>query len=313
MPRSGHPARSVISKVSLIMVAISDGSRTLTEITARTGLAMSTVHRLATDLTAWRVLERTPDGSYRAGAPLRALGRTGGDPAACRSCAASVRDRAVPVMEDLLRAVGVRVRVGFLSEELEVEYVQKDSLYNPVTKASAAARLPVHATALGKALLAFSPPAIVEAVLARRMTRYTAYTITDPQLLHAAFRTIRATRLAVCDRELEQESRDVAVPVFGAGGQIAAAIELRTRDLASDITAWRPALTVAAGSLSRELAAHSERREVSRPPFAVVLGGTENRLAVDGSRRRWRLDGASAQNGHPHRRLGLLSHASSET
>ena len=277
------------------MVAISDGSRTLTEIAGRTGLAMSTVHRLATDLAAWQVLERTPDGSYRAGPPLLALGRMSGASPGCRNCAVSIRDRAVPVMEDLLRAVGVRVRVGFLSDDLDVEYVQKDSLHQPVSRAGPAARLPVHATALGKALLAFSSPAVVKAVLARRLPRYTPVTVTDPQLLIAACRTIRATRLAVSDRELGWGSCDVAVPVFGPGGQIVAAIELRARDLATDIAAWRPALTVAAGSLSRDLTRHPEpRRAAARPALAVALGASERRLAGDGRRRRRRTDAVAA-------------------
>ena len=122
---SRTPRRSVISKASAIML-------TLTEVAGRLGVPLSTVHRLATELAAWRVLERTEDGRYRAGRPvLRAM--SGACPCTCD--ATSLRERAAPIVEDLFRATGRHV---------------------PVTALSPAARLPAYATALGKALLAFS-------------------------------------------------------------------------------------------------------------------------------------------------------------
>jgi DNA-binding IclR family transcriptional regulator len=258
MAKSTHLARSVVSKISVIVLAMSEGSRTLTEIATRSALPLSTVHRLSTEMALWHLLERTPDGSYQAGQLLLALDRSRAEPTSVPDRCVLVRDRAAPVMEDLQRAVGVRVRVGFLGDGLDVVYVEKGALHRPVSRPCAAARLPVHATALGKALLAFSPPAVLEAVLAHRLPRYTARTVTDPQQLRAACRASRTTRLAVSDRELDQHSRAIAVPVFGEGGIVVAAIELQARDLAADIAAWRSALAVAAGSLSRDLARHVE-------------------------------------------------------
>jgi len=281
---SNQQGRTVISKVSAILVAISEGSRTLTEIAARTGLPLSTVHRLATELAAWRVLERTTDGSYRAGSPLRTIGSTGASGfVEVDDVAVSVRDRAVPVIEDLFRAVGVRVRVGFLDEALLVAYVQKESPHQPVSRECPAARLPAHATALGKALLAFSPPAVTKTVLGRRLRRYTPYTMTRPDVLMATFKTIRAARLAVCDRELEWDSCAVAAPVFGAGGQVVAAIELQTHDLTRDVDGWLALLNVAAGSLSRDLGhqpvgppavARQHLRNVPAVPDQLVVGSS---------------------------------------
>jgi DNA-binding IclR family transcriptional regulator len=281
---SNQQGRTVISKVSAILVAISEGSRTLTEIAARTELPLSTVHRLATELAAWRVLERTTDGSYRAGPPLRTIGSTGdGTFVDVDDVAVSVRDRAVPVMEDLFRAVGVRVRVGFLDDALLVAYVQKESPHQPVSRECPAARLPAHATALGKALLAFSPPSVIKTVLGRRLRRYTPFTMTRPDVMMAAFKTIRATRLAVCDRELEWDSCAVAAPVFGAGGQVVAAIELRTQDLARDIEGWLALLSVAAGSLSRDLGHQPARRPAVARQLLRNVPAVPDQLIVGGS------------------------------
>lgn len=247
--------RSVISKISGILLAISEGSgHTLTEIAARSDLPLSTVHRLATELAAWRVLERDEDGRFRAGQPLRTIGAgcgpsspiAGGD-------GPGIHGRAIPVMEDLFRVAGAQVRVGLL-DGTAVAYVEKVSGHLPVSRISPAARLPAHATALGKALLAFSPRRTVDAVLTRGLKRYTPYTITRPERLRWGFRTIRATRIALCERELDQEWCAVAAPVFGVGGDVLAAIELRVRDLAQDVPALTAPLAVAASCLSRELA-----------------------------------------------------------
>jgi DNA-binding IclR family transcriptional regulator len=256
--RSRQPGRTVAGKISMIVLAISAGSRSLTEIATRCDLPLSTVHRLVTELAAWRLLERVGDGTYQAGRPLRAADRSTGDRDASAGGGATLtfRDRAVPVMEDLVRAIGVSVRVGVLDDLLEVAYIQKDSLHRPASTESPAARLPAHACALGKALLAFVPSGAVDALIVHGLRPYTPFTITTPRLLRAALRAVRMSGLALCDRELRADSCAVAVPVFGPGGRIAAAIELQATDLTKDVDAWRPALVVAAGALSRELAAH---------------------------------------------------------
>ncbi|WP_433293940.1 IclR family transcriptional regulator [Pseudonocardia sp. CA-142604] len=246
----------MISKISAILLAISEGGGpTLTEIAARSDLPLSTVHRLVTELTAWRVLERDEEGRYRAGPPLRTFG--GGcarrEPDDAATAAVRVRDRAVPVIEDLFRATGSPVRVGFLDGPA-VAYVEKVAGHLPVSSPSPAARLPVHATALGKVLLAFSSPRVADALLAQDLVRYTTATVTRPERLRWSFRTIRATRIAVCDRELDQDWCAVATPAFGAGGDVVVAVELRVRDLARDVPTLRAPLVMSAGWLSRELA-----------------------------------------------------------
>ncbi|CAM5284898.1 hypothetical protein SANTM175S_03714 [Streptomyces antimycoticus] len=71
----GRSPRSVLGKVGLILSAFGDGDLTLslTELTARTGVAKATVHRLCQELVACEMLER--DGSdYRLGLLLYSIG-----------------------------------------------------------------------------------------------------------------------------------------------------------------------------------------------------------------------------------------------
>jgi hypothetical protein len=59
--------------------------------------------------------------------------------------------------------------------------------------------------------------------------------------------------MAVASGELLPGHCAVAVPVFGPAGEVAASLEVRLRDIPSDLPGMVPALTVAARSLSRDL------------------------------------------------------------
>ena len=244
---SADAGRSVTSKVVSILLTFTDGNvQSLTEIARLAGLPVSTAHRLVTELAAWGVLERTDDAHYRAGVPLRVIGGQAFH-------LPSLHERARRVMEDVVTATRANVRLGVL-EGLEVAYTEKIVGHRPVSTFVGDATLPAHATAMGKALLAFSPPVVVDALLERGLERYTPYTLTTPDRLRRALAVIRLTRVALCRWELELGVAAVAVPVFGGGGTVVAALELKVRDLRSDLHMMQPALIVAARCLSRELA-----------------------------------------------------------
>lgn len=253
---STESGRSVTSKVTAILMTFTAGNaHSLTEIARLAGLPISTTHRLATELASWRVLERTEDGSYRAGLPLRMLGAQPWQ-------APSLLDRAPHVMADLSTATRTSVRLGVL-HNLDVAYIEKPVGQRPVSAFSSGAMLPSHATAVGKALLAFAPQRITEMVVARGLRAYTEHTLTAPDRLRRALAVTRLTRVAVSRWELETGVSAVAMPVFGTGGNVLAALELRVRDVGDDFQGMKAALTVAARSLSRELAAgNRDRRAV---------------------------------------------------
>ncbi|MCO1655565.1 IclR family transcriptional regulator [Pseudonocardia humida] len=244
---SAESGRSVTSKITAILLTFTEGSEhSLTEIARLAGLPISTAHRLASELTSWRLLERTPCGHYRAGLPLRMIGT--GD-----ACPASIAERAPCVLEDLSAATRSRTRLGLL-RELEVSYIEKQPGPGPVTAFSPAATLPAHPTALGRALLAFAPTGVVEMTILRGLRPYTPHTVTSPDRFRRALAVTRLTRVAVTRWELEQGACGVAMPVFGAGGEVLAAIELTVRDLGRELQPVMAALSIASRSLSRELA-----------------------------------------------------------
>src|SRR5258705_6339725 len=110
---STDPGRSVTSKVTAILMVFADGDvHALTEIAASADLPTSTAHRLASELVAWRLLERSEERSYRIGLPLRMIASEYSESEVC-STAQTVM-RALPVLRELSRATGSEVRLGIL-------------------------------------------------------------------------------------------------------------------------------------------------------------------------------------------------------
>ena len=260
---STEPGQSVTSRVSAILLTFTDCEvRSLTDIARLAGLPVSTAHRLAVELASWNLLERDEDGRYRVGLPLRGMGTSDWR-------MPTLVERASCVLDDLSGAIHRPARLGVLSG-CEVRYIEKRPNY-PVTSVDVAATLPAHATALGKVLLAFSPTRITDGLLAKGLTQFTRHTIVAPEKFRHNLSTIRQARVAVSSGELEVGNHCVAMPVF-ADGKVLAAIEVQVQDTQSDLARVSPALALACGGLSRELAITAEGRRPGGQLGAVRRG-----------------------------------------
>jgi len=243
--KGAEPRRSVTSKVVAIIRSLGSGrSLTVTEIAQASDLPVSTVHRLVHELAAWGILLRGEGSRYEIALPLQSCGCNGAQP----SMAAVV----APVLEDFSAAMRTGVRLGVL-DGLAVSYVEKAHGCQPLSSFSSAARLPAHATALGKALLAFSAPGTVEHVIQQGLRGYTASTLTTAARLRHALKVTRLRGVAFAIGELAPDYSAVGAPVFGAGGEVIAALEVRLWDVRAELPGVIPALTIVARMLSREL------------------------------------------------------------
>ena len=102
---SAEPGRSVTSKLAAIVTAFTGGSRhTLSEVAGETGLAVSTVHRLLTDLVTAGLLERAEGGEYRVAQALRSL--------PTKALGPTLRQQAPFVVDDLAGALHTTARLG---------------------------------------------------------------------------------------------------------------------------------------------------------------------------------------------------------
>jgi DNA-binding IclR family transcriptional regulator len=252
--------RSAVTRITAILSTfLTGGSHSVTEIARLTGLPVSTTHRIAVHLASRQLLHRTDDGQYRVGIILRQLG---GDSWSMPL----LMERGPQVVNDLCEATGRRTRLGVL-ENGRVIYIEKRVGEDPVTPFGFSATLPAHATAVGKALLAFAPRQVVAAVT-QQLTAHTANTLHTPDRLHRALGIVRLTRSAVAHGELFPGESTVAVPVFGCGGEVIAALEVELHDVRADLELCKAALVVAARGLSRELAVDDDR--AARPPLRLI-------------------------------------------
>ncbi len=87
--------------------------------------------------------------------------------------------------------------------------------------------VPLHATALGKAILAYLPESKTESIFDRReLSAQTVKTITDPVELRAELEMIREQGYAVDDEERVRGVRCIAVAIKNENGQVIGAISV---------------------------------------------------------------------------------------
>jgi len=116
----------------------------------------------------------------------------------------------------------------------------------------------MHATGVGKVLLAHAPAAVQEAVL-RNLTRITPYTITQPGRLRAQLDRVLRDGYAWTAEEMSLGACSVAVPVVGADNTVVAALGIVVPSLKRDRPRLVAALKVAAQGISRSLADAASR------------------------------------------------------
>jgi DNA-binding IclR family transcriptional regulator len=238
--------RSLVGWISAILLTFLHGeAHSLTEVAAMTQLPVSTTHRILTELHSLGILERTFDRRFRPGWPLRRLG-DGVSPMP------ALEESASRVLRDLGNITQRPARVGFLRDG-GITYGEKRVESDIVTPANSAVLFPPHATAAGKALLAFTSREVVASV-SHSLTAYTRSTIDTLPKLHLALEATRRSLLAVVRSELSVGECAVAAPVFGPGGQAVAALELPLAEQPGDFEICRVSVMVAAVSLTRELA-----------------------------------------------------------
>jgi DNA-binding IclR family transcriptional regulator len=168
---------AVIAKVSAILGAFTAEDRGVgfAELRRRTGLPKATLHRLTAELVEARLLDRV-DGRFHLSGYLFALGMRA-------SVERGLLEVATPFLEDLYERTHETVHLG-LREGTEVVYVAKMGGHRQARAPSRlGGRMPLHATAIGKALLAFAPDAVRAEVLAAPLPRLAPRTVTSPLLL----------------------------------------------------------------------------------------------------------------------------------
>jgi DNA-binding IclR family transcriptional regulator len=191
----------------------------VSEIARRSGLPVSTASRLIAELTRHGLLERGTDREVRIGRRLWEL-------ASRASPTRSLRDAAMPYLQDLHAVVGHHVQLGVLDGS-EVLFLERLSARDAVINYTRiAGRLPLHLSSSGQVLLAHGPTALQRRVLAGKLERYTPATVTSPDALADALERVRRQGYALLAGHVHEDATGVAVPVRDGLGAVVAALSV---------------------------------------------------------------------------------------
>jgi IclR family acetate operon transcriptional repressor len=214
--------QSLIRALTLLerLSAAPDGVN-LTDLSQQLGMPAATVHRLLSTFEERDFVEQDAElGLWFVGLKTFTVGNAFLNR---RDFVASAR----PYMQRLVEQCGETVNLGVIDqgEVVFISQVESREVMRMIVRLGS--RSPIHASGVGKALLASMPEQQVTRILQQRgLARYTDHTIDSPAPLHAELEQVRQQGYALDDEEHAVGLRCVAAPIFDENGQALAAISL---------------------------------------------------------------------------------------
>ncbi len=192
----------------------------MTEIASQVGLHKSTAHRLLATLESKRFVQRDPsNGLYRLGPSLIKLIHV-------TLNHDDLLQLSIPYLQRLSEEFEENVHLTVL-DEIDVVYVHIIESHRQVKLAAALGQsLPAHATASGKAILAFLPEDELLEILAKGMHQYTQRTINSVDEFMKDRQRILELGYAVSEQEYEPDINALAAPVLDADSYPIASISI---------------------------------------------------------------------------------------
>ena len=165
-------------------------------------------------------LVRTDDGRWSLSLRCAVIGGRAGEADALRELARPTMERLREVSDESVRLWVPDgdhvVLIGHMDSRQAVRSVVQPGGYT----------VPVHASAAGKAILAFLSPGELDVLLARPLAALTPHTIVDPDELRAQLTVIRERGWAQTFHEATMDVGAVAAPILDPAGRPLAAIAL---------------------------------------------------------------------------------------
>ncbi|MEZ5887763.1 MAG: IclR family transcriptional regulator [Paracoccaceae bacterium] len=258
-----------LDRALLILRTLSESAGlTLTELAQESGNSAPTVYRALTTLQSHGFAEmedpgqlwHVGGGAFRVGSAF--LRRT------------KIVDRARQPMDRLMRMTGETANLGvehrdqvlFLAQVETHEAIR--AFFPPGTLGA------MHVSGIGKALLAWMPPARVAEIVGNGgLARFTAQSHADLASLSADLERTRSRGYAVDDQERAEGMRCVAAPIFNAHGEPVAGLSISGPTFRVDLSD-----TDRLGALVRAAAEEVTVATGGVPPLGLVAGGAPAQL-----------------------------------
>lgn len=191
-PSRDPSGASSVAKALALLGAIAEHADTvrLSDLASTVDLPKSTTHRLLKELEESGFVGRV-GSKYQVGNRFFELNE-----AARWSTYGDLREQAQTPIASLFERAGATVHLAVL-EGTEVLYIEKlTGSAGSRLPTRVGSRMPATCTALGKAMLAYSPPAVVRGALSQPLPRATAYSIVDPARFVDELKSVRASGIA---------------------------------------------------------------------------------------------------------------------
>ena len=208
-----------VDRAIRVLTALQGARRlSLSELAARLELAPSTTHGIVRSLVEHgMVVQERGSSRYQLGPAVLRLGNVYLD-------TLELRSRAIPWAEDLARRTGLAVRTGVLLVDDVVIIHHEPRPDGSRQMPEVGIVIPVHASALGKAMLAFLPDDEKRVLSAGDLRSMTGETITSPDGLRTQLDEIRSGGIAVEQDEAVLGESSLASPIFDSYGEAIGAI-----------------------------------------------------------------------------------------
>jgi DNA-binding IclR family transcriptional regulator len=222
---------------------------TLAALVARCGLPRSTTHRTADRMIRLGWLDKPAD-RYRIGNRLFEI-------ASLAPIRLELREAAQPFLQDLHHATKITVQLGVL-DGTQILVVEKVTGHRAMPMLSQVGGvIPAYCSALGRAILAYSQPEVIDAVLAAPLPPRTPRTLTSPVAILRELTAVPERGWAIDREEGNIGVTCVAAPIFGPLGDVVAALSVTGPSQLVRADRNGPAVRMAAAAASR---AYSSRR-----------------------------------------------------
>jgi len=206
----------------LLLGALAEGDGiSLSELSERADQSAATTYRALITLQSREIVEFEEHtqlwyvgaGAFRIGSAF--LNRT------------NILQRSRPVMQKLMRLIGETANLGIERDDWVLFVSQVESSQTIRAFFPPGTRNPMHASGIGKTLLANFPKDRVQKIIAEQgLERFTDSTITDPDHLFKELGTIKSKGYAVDDEERTEGMRCIAAPIFDAYGEPIAGLSI---------------------------------------------------------------------------------------
>ena len=263
LPPAGRRRGTIqsVDRAARILRALASGPRRLgvSELAERLDLTRPTVHGLLQTLQAHGFVEQDTDSEkYQLGPGLLHLGNSYLD-------LNELRGRSIAHAEQLAERASASVRVGVMHGPtvIVIHHVFRPDV--PFQVLEVGAELPVNASALGKAMLAYAPRELVNDLIAEGLPKLTGRTL-GPADLRRELEDVRTSGIARERAEAILGESSLAGAIFDRGGLAVGAVAVvgETERILprGPVKGLRAAVGDAARAISRELGARRWPGEV---------------------------------------------------